>query len=265
MFQIAVRISRLTRRFARSFADSYGVCGRWAVFRCLKAWVLTRLGLPSTSLEVNLQFKELRAIVDVSRNEIFSYWEIWYEAAYEALEQFSGKGDTCIVDVGANVGFYSMRRSLFQRDCRIYSFEPSPSSFSRLERNIKSNGLCNVEVFNWAIGSHSGFVRFDDAPQSIQSRVSVNGKIEVMCKALDDVVYELGIRQIDILKINTEGHERFILEGAKATLPKVSRVVLEVHGDIGERSSVEEALQEAGLHVLLEKNRLVYYGRQLEA
>ena len=160
---------------------------------------------------------------------------MWHEDAYEAVQQFCGKSDSCIVDVGANVGFYAMRRSLIQRDCRIYAFEPSPGAFSRLKRNIESNGLSNVEAFNWALGSHSGFVRFDEGQQSIQSRISANGKIEVTCKALDDVVRELNIPRIDTLKINTEGHERFVLEGAKATLAKVARVVLEAH-DSGERS-----------------------------
>jgi len=231
------------------------------MLRCLAGCVLTRLGLPSKSREVNLQFRDLRVTVDVSRYEIFSYWEMWHEAAYEAVPQFCGKGDFCIVDVGANVGFYAMRRSLIQKDCRIYSFEPSPSAFSRLKRNIEANCLSNVEVFNWAIGSHSGFVRFDEAQQSIQSRISADGKIEVTCKALDDVVRELNIRRIDTLKINTEGHERFVLEGAKATLAKVARVVLEAHGDTGERSFVDGRLREAGFRLLGKKGNLVYYER----
>jgi FkbM family methyltransferase len=186
---------------------------------------------------------------------------MWHEAAYEAMPQFCGKGDSCIVDVGANVGFYAMRRSLIQKDCRIYCFEPSPSAFSRLKRNIEANGLSNIEAFNWAIGNHSGFVRFDEAQQSIQSRISAKGKIEVTCKALDDVVRELNILRIDTLKITTEGHERFVLEGAKATLAKVARVVLEVHGDIGERSFIKGALHEAGFHLPVEKGDLVYYER----
>jgi FkbM family methyltransferase len=140
-------------------------------------------------------------------------------------------------------------------------FEPSPSAFSRLKRNIEANGLLNVEAFNWAIGSHSGLVRFDEAQQSIQSHVSAEGNIEVTCKALDDVVRELNISRIDTLKINTEGHEHSVLEGAKATLAKVARVVLEAHGDIGERSFIRVRLQEAGFRLLVNKGNLVYYER----
>jgi len=258
---LAGRMWRMSRRFGKSLAASRGVRGKSAMLRCLVACALTRLGLPSKSREVTLQFRDLQATIDVSRYEIFSYWKMWHEAAYEAMPQFCGRGDSCIVDVGANVGFYTMRRSLVHKDCRIYSFEPSPSAFSRLKRNIAANGLLNVEAFSWAIGSHSGLVRFDEAQQSIQSRVSADGKIEVTCKTLDDVVRELNIPRIDTLKINTEGHEQSVLEGAKVTLAKVARVVLEAHDDLGKQFFVDRTLQEAGLHLLVKKGNLVYYER----
>ncbi|HEV7412724.1 MAG TPA: FkbM family methyltransferase, partial [Casimicrobiaceae bacterium] len=56
-----------------------------------------------------------------------------------------------VLDIGANIGCTSLLLGELAR--RVLSFEPSPTTFSFLERNIRASGLGNIEVQNFALGS----------------------------------------------------------------------------------------------------------------
>ena len=255
-------VLRMARRFVRSLLASRGVHAIWSMLRCFAVYYLTVFGISFSEREVMLRLTKLRAIVDISESEIFAYWRIWHEHAYEALAEFRAKHG-CTMDIGANVGFYAMRRAITYEDLQVYAFEPSRPAFSRLKRNIETNRLSNVLAFNHAIGNHSGSIRFDVAQPSIRSCVSENGSVEVPCKTLDDVVREHKLSHVDSIKINTEGYEVFVLQGAKATLQRVSRVVLELHGAEDKHNRIQTLLQDSGFHLATKKDNLWYFVRHV--
>jgi hypothetical protein len=125
--QLVGRLSKLRRRFAKSFADSHGILAKWTMLRCLEAWAVGRLGLFPKSLEVNLKFKDVAAVVDVSRNEIFPCWAMWYDAAYETEAHSkrlifkarypSGKGRACKALAGGSI---PSRASSLHKDARLF-------------------------------------------------------------------------------------------------------------------------------------------------
>ncbi len=235
--------------------------------RCIVGWLRLRLGLTGRAREVTLRLGELRVIVDSSRHEIFPYWELWHEDVYELLPQFRATEDACVVDVGGNVGFYAIRQALRAKRGRVLTFEPSPTVFHRLQRNIEAHHqkLANVTAVNLAIGDASGTVPLFESPMSIHSRVET-GKtdqtIDVPCRRLDTVLESFGVERVNILKIDTEGYERAVLFGGTSILPKTERIVLEMHERSAQDKRVIDAmLRRFGFHEVAQNHRVFYYER----
>src|SRR5882762_8210273 len=85
------------------------------------------------------------------------YYSRLYEYSYIAcLETFIKPGDL-FVDVGANIGFYTIWAALrVGPEGRVFSFEPNPLATAFLERNIELNELRNVNLYHVALGGSDG-------------------------------------------------------------------------------------------------------------
>jgi FkbM family methyltransferase len=138
--------------------------------------------------------------------------------------------DTSIVlDIGANIGV--MARLLASRvpNGRVYAFEPSPSTFELLEKNCAQ--ITSIECIQAAIGAETGIVAFDDhkAPalrHIVPSKSHDKASIAVPVSTLDDWVRAAGLQRLDFLKVDIEGFEEELLEGAQATLRTFAPVIL---------------------------------------
>ena len=262
------RLKKILRLFGLSLVNSRGVAGKWAMILCLIGWVRTRVGYPGPAKEVTLHIGDVLVDVDIFQNEILPYWEIWCERSYDALPQFRPTRDGVVVDVGGNVGFYAVRQAQLARAGRVIVFEPSPAVFRRLRRNLEQNGLAHALAVNAAVSGCSGRVYFVESPMSINCRVvpvKSDRAIEVQSVTLDDAMTAHGIERIDLLKIDTEGHERDVLWGAQATLGRVARIVIELHGDIREEGRViDSMLRPAGFGLVAQRGRLAFYERCAE-
>ena len=131
------------------------------------------------------------------------------------LENVLKEGDT-FIDIGANIGTLSLKASTLVGEGKVYSFEPHPNTFKYLEGNIALNSFSNISAFNVGLGEKQGVLRFTDNRSDDQNSVSEDGDIEVTINTLDQ--YE--ISDISLLKLDVEGFEKFVLEGAKSTLAK---------------------------------------------
>lgn len=263
---IPSRILRLARLSLSSLLKSPSLADKLALYRCLFGYLCVRMGRPGKPKEVNLQFHELRLLMDVSRGEIASYWEIWHENAYEALPQFRALDAACVVSIGGNIGCYAIRQALRARHGRVLTFEPTPSVFRRLERNLESNKLVNVVPIHAAVSDSNGEVLFEETPLSINCHVvskQSNSTITVPSETLDHAMERLGVGAIDILKVDTEGHEKSVFMGAAQTLTRVARVVVEIHNDFtSEKQVIDEMLEPFGLRASVRCRTVVYYERE---
>jgi len=132
-----------------------------------------------------------------------------------------------IIDVGANVGFFSMLcRELYSKS-KIYAFEPVSKTFSCLEKNFKDDK--NTEVINTALSDHqgSGKMTFREENSAVSS-LSKEGNVDVEITTLDYFLKDNNINRVDILKIDTESFENYVLKGAEDTLKKVKYILMEV-------------------------------------
>ena len=127
----------------------------------------------------------------------------------------------CAVDVGANQGIASLLLSrLVGPEGKVIALEPDPRMAAALQKNLRTNGVTNVDLLIAGAGAESGEATlFLSAHNSGDNRLS-HGDLPTSCPRfkvpivrLDDVVPE---RKIDFLKIDTQGWEISVLEGAAA-------------------------------------------------
>ena len=160
-----------------------------------------------------------------------------------------------IFDVGAHRGQSAKYFKKIYPEAKIFSFEPSPSEFTKLNRQIIKKKLRNVEAFNIGIADTSGTLNFyqsifsesstfklpnaSSQHEKMKNRILLLGKssilesINTIVSTLDDFVAHLGIQQINILKIDVEGFELEVIKGAKDLLHtrKIQCIQLETHSD----------------------------------
>lgn len=159
--------------------------------------------------------------------------ELWMDSSW-AIEtpnfckKYLKSGDI-VLDVGANIGTVTLQASICVESLgRIYSIEPHPQIFKFLNENIILNNFENVKLFNVAVGNKSGTILFSNQKSDCQNKIILeksNDTIEVPIKLLDELTIDES--EIDLLKIDVEGFEQFVLLGAKKTLEKTKCVYIE--------------------------------------
>lgn len=141
--------------------------------------------------------------------------------------------DKCFVDVGAATGLWTL--FVAKAGGLVYSFEPSPKSYVVLKR--KTQAYPNVHAYPYALGDKDSIGRLGLAAFSLSGTMDAEikglhkgGTIDIPVRSLDS----LGIANIGIIKIDTEGYETPILQGAKATIEKQRPLlIIEVHRGTG--------------------------------
>ena len=120
------------------------------------------------------------------------------------------------VDIGANVGATVVAAALLRPDITIVAFEPVPSNFQLLVRNVADNGLTNCKLVNAAVGDRTGEVLIsDNGPWSLIGA----GSVSVPLVTLDDYFQTAPQgRPVDLLKVDVEGYEPQVIFGAKRTI-----------------------------------------------
>ncbi len=128
------------------------------------------------------------------------------------------------VDVGANIGWYSVHVAVADPTARVIAVEPIPSSFRWLSAAVAANGLRNVSTVNAAVGAARGeLTLFVDATISGAASAAPStgeaGLEQVRCPVvtIDELVAEHDARA-DVLKLDIEGGELFALRGASEVL-----------------------------------------------
>ncbi len=215
---------------------------------------------------------DLEYVVPIRRGNLFivcklSDWIPWNifihgcyitESGYETfmLEKVSGADVT--MDVGANIGYYSVQFSRLT-DGKVYSFEPMSYQYSVLKKNLELNGIENVIPVKRIVSNTSGKKRiYYSGPDNTgaSSLVKKSGEYEdVQAITIDDYCDEQKIAQVDLMKIDVEGHEMDVLMGMSGCLrqQRVRHLFVEISGENLEKagSSVQELctfMQAFGYH-----------------
>lgn len=130
-------------------------------------------------------------------------------------------------DVGAHVGFWSYYLALRFRG--VHAFEPSAAFAQCFERNVRAK---NVVLHRVALGEAAGSVALEMVEGNTgATHVRPGGEGSIPMRRLDDYRLE----ELDLLKIDVEGYERRVLEGARETLARCRPVVIVEQKDFASR------------------------------
>lgn len=160
----------------------------------------------------------------------------WYCGLHELAEMsfvlhYLRAGDY-FVDVGANVGSYTVLAA-GAAGANTMALEPIPETFSNLIANIKLNNLEDlVDPRCIGLSNHEGMLYFT-AGQDTMNRVSVDGDTGLVLKVPVHTLDAILDRRVPkLIKIDVEGHELKVIEGASNTLssPQLQAVIMETNG-----------------------------------
>ena len=138
------------------------------------------------------------------------------------------------IDVGAHIGRYSFPVARFVgEDGIVVAIEPDPVSFRALLMGVKLNGLRNVLTLNVALGDREGKAtlcqKLITATSSIIEFNRCRRFVEVPLRRLDSIVEDLGLKRVDVIKIDAEGAEIQVLNGGVKTITRFKPfIVVEV-------------------------------------
>jgi FkbM family methyltransferase len=195
-----------------------------------------------------------------SDKEVLSKGEI---SVLRALYSISGAlGSEVFVDVGAYKGYYTVRMA---KRCRqVIAFEPNPENRRILEENVRLNGLNNVTIYPYAVGEARYRAKlYPRASGSTLLEGYVNAKpVEVEVIPLDEIV-----DRADIVKIDVEGYEAKVIEGAKGLIEQLKPTLVIEHHDfrhykIRSYEEISSYLRELGyIELYLTEPHRLYYHR----
>jgi FkbM family methyltransferase len=189
------------------------------------------------------------------------------ENAYTIGQRKQLKTNPIIIDIGANVGFFTMFALSKFPNCTIYSYEPIYSNFRQLIKNRDMNSSKKVYCFNKAVCGHSGKINiyfnptdsFTTAATVITSEDKDIKSIEVPCLSLSEIFEKNKIEDCDLLKLDCEGAEYEILYNSpEETILKINQLAIEVHQGNNENEnilSLKNFLEESNFKLFQLKNK----------
>ena len=178
-------------------------------------------------------------------------------AAYEPITNnwFKVEPGSIVLDVGAHIGHYALMAA--PRARLVIAIEADPSNFSILKNNIALNRFTNIIPLRIGVSKKSGKSTIYVASKSSGSTSSLEKKwlenyadaraIEISCETLDYLTDSLRLKRVDWLKIDVEGHEVSVLEGAPKTLSGTNHLVIEISAGNEERCM--KLTRDAGLEL----------------
>jgi FkbM family methyltransferase len=193
---------------------------------------------------------DIKKFVNNSNAETNGEFDLWNRIRKECK---------IIFDVGAREDLDYCNSGL-----TTYLFEPNPKFFNNLKEKLKMKEFkeidedTEVKLLNFGLGEREELRRYYENSQSFHFRNISNDSLEnssiLKIKKLDDIVKENNIGNIDFMKIDTEGHEYFVLKGGKESLSKIKYIQFEYGGtypDCGKKlEDVYNLLIEAGFNYI---------------
>ena len=171
-------------------------------------------------------------VIHVDTRSYIEWWIYMYgsfEGAAVDLLASVLRPTSVVVDVGANVGVFTLPFARIARE--VHAFEPNPSVRMRLEQNLSLNNLHNVVVNETALADAVGIAQLhapthaNQGQSSLHPRDDLDQSVDCRVTTLDRYVEDVGLRSIDLIKVDVEGAEPLVLQGAIETLRRYKPLV----------------------------------------
>ncbi len=232
-FQKALAYSRQSR-LRRLINNPYRTLSKHVLFRLAER---LRLLIP---VKKKLFFGEVMNLMLPDPISVFLYnFGFFEEGLTRIVLEYLNQGDV-FVDIGAHFGYYTLLGShLVGQDGAVHAFEPTPSTFSVLQKNSRQS---NIFINNTALAEQAAIRDFYDAGLKLSAfngffRPDIEGfknikQYQVKCVTIDDYFREKN-NLPDFIKMDAEGAELKILAGAKNIIQAKHPLITLETGDHG--------------------------------
>jgi len=147
------------------------------------------------------------------------YWLGSYEMGKRLAFEKEILPSSVIFDIGANVGFYSLLAAeITGEKGHVYAFEPLPRNIKYLSQHVQINRYDNITIVEAAVSDHEGEAFFDLGASTAMGHLSQAGELKVKVACLDEMLTRGEILPPDFMKIDVEGAEYEVLQGAQNIL-----------------------------------------------
>lgn len=190
-----------------------------------------------------------------------------FEPAEVAFVQENLKQGDIFFDVGANGGIFTViAAKKIGSSGHVYAFEPGLNELKLLRHNIAVNNLKNVTVVERAVSNKSGTAQFavcyDGAMNSLAKTDHPGQKIKawqtIETISLDEFVRKMNINKVNLIKIDVEGAEKLVIEGAAATFQSQEQLMILLEANNLNASSFNYSVWEL-LSELIDRGFNMYY------
>jgi FkbM family methyltransferase len=167
-----------------------------------------------------------------------------YEVPKTRFLQDAIKSGMTVVDIGVNKGYFTLMAAALVGDHgRVHSFEPSPENCSWIRKSVTANGFGNISLHQMALSDTKGEAVLNLATTSgghsiLDATHARTGEaVSVATDTLDNVLSQHGVESIDVVKIDCEGAELLVLQGARDVFRKSESisVAMDIHPHYGIR------------------------------
>jgi FkbM family methyltransferase len=178
----------------------------------------------------------------LNAGDLQGFREVWLDETYRVPVDLGEVHS--IVDLGANIGLTSVYLAHTHQARNLVAVEPVRANAEVARSNLAINGIVG-SVIEAAIGLGDGATLFEESTSSNRGRVADSG-ILVRQISMDTVMRELGTTEIDILKMDIEGHEDKLLRGDTSWLGSVRCLMIEFHPPLADVPVLVRSLQDQG-------------------
>jgi FkbM family methyltransferase len=211
-------------------------------YRIYLPWLIQKCGLSQRVRVKTFWGEEMEIILPEKVSTHIWKYGVFEEDVIRFLLEYLQSGMT-FVDIGAHFGYFSLLGSLLVGTRgHVISFEPTPSTYKQLEKNVKK--YTNIHVYPYAILDKSRQVTINDfglmrcawnsisAPRDKKGDLKVKKEVSVQSRKLDDLF--AGV-PLDVIKIDVEASEMYVLRGMQKILKEQTPILILEVGDIGEQ------------------------------
>lgn len=213
-------MSSLLLNYLRKFPLDYG-----------KNRLAARVKVPATpsllfttgsGVKMNLDLREYQM------KQIYLYG--WYEKNTLRHLLKMARPDWTFVDVGANVGFYSLTLAQRLTQGSVHAFEPNPGTFDTLAANAALNTFPHLHLHSFGLSDATGTLTLTFDPHNLGTasafKTEGSRREVISLRALDEVCETEKIGRVDLIKVDIEGGEMNFIKGATETLRRNRQLVL---------------------------------------
>jgi FkbM family methyltransferase len=164
----------------------------------------------------------------------------------DLLPRLVTDNESVVVDVGANLGLHALALARLAAKGRVYAFEPAPQAAAFLAENVEANGAHQVTVCQSGMGAEPGMLELfvngeflagsltlDAAAPVLRAHLGGAHRdggqpaiVRVPRTTLDDFAREADLHRLDLVKIDTEGHDLHVLTGGRKVIDQLRPAVL---------------------------------------